>query len=144
VWWDAIAIGGLGLRPPRRRLAGSACCTHASLMTAGLRQDRRCLLLYSTGISLMHAGPNRAAFGTGIDHGARRRRPCSHAVAAHAAAQQQQLAQPSSLMSTLAMEGDESTALSFSGLRARNNAGDEVLFEGFRGKVVLVVNVARL
>jgi hypothetical protein len=56
----------------------------------------------------------------------------------------QQLAQPSSLMSTLAMEGDESTALSFSGLRARNNAGDEVLFEGFRGKVVLVVNVARL
>ena len=32
VWWDAIAIGGLGLRPPRRRLAGSACCTHASLL----------------------------------------------------------------------------------------------------------------
>ena len=29
---DAIAIGGLGLRPPRRRLAGSACCTHASLL----------------------------------------------------------------------------------------------------------------
>ncbi len=32
VWWDAIAIGGLGVRPPRRRLAGSACCTHASLL----------------------------------------------------------------------------------------------------------------
>ena len=32
VWWDAIAIGGLGLRPPRRPLAGSACCTHASLL----------------------------------------------------------------------------------------------------------------
>ena len=29
---DAIAIGGLGLRPPRRRLAGSACWTHASLL----------------------------------------------------------------------------------------------------------------
>jgi hypothetical protein len=29
---DAIAIGGLGLRPPRRRLAGSACCSHASLL----------------------------------------------------------------------------------------------------------------
>jgi len=29
---DAIAIGGLELRPPRRRLAGSACCTHASLL----------------------------------------------------------------------------------------------------------------
>ena len=29
---DAIAIGGLGLRPPRRRLTGSACCTHASLL----------------------------------------------------------------------------------------------------------------
>jgi hypothetical protein len=46
VWWDAIAIGGLGLRPPRRRLAGSACCTHASLH-AGLRQDRRCLPLHA-------------------------------------------------------------------------------------------------
>ena len=32
VWWDAITIGGLGLRPPRRRLAGSACWTHASLL----------------------------------------------------------------------------------------------------------------
>ena len=32
VWWDAIAIGGLGVRPPRRRLAGSACWTHASLL----------------------------------------------------------------------------------------------------------------
>ena len=32
VWWDAIAIGGLGLRPPRRRLTGSACCPHASLL----------------------------------------------------------------------------------------------------------------
>ena len=29
---DAIAIGGLELRLPRRRLAGSACCTHASLL----------------------------------------------------------------------------------------------------------------
>ena len=29
---DAIAIGGLGLRPPRCPLAGSACCTHASLL----------------------------------------------------------------------------------------------------------------
>ena len=29
---DAIAIGGLELRPPRRPLAGSACCTHASLL----------------------------------------------------------------------------------------------------------------
>ena len=29
---DAIAIGGLGLRPPRRPLAGSACCSHASLL----------------------------------------------------------------------------------------------------------------
>eukprot|EP01049_Picozoa_sp_SAG25_P004935 SAG25_NODE_323_length_9809_cov_4.314212_2_plen_88_part_00 len=29
---DAITIGGLGLRPPRRRLAGSACWTHASLL----------------------------------------------------------------------------------------------------------------
>ena len=30
---DAIAIAGLGLRPPpRRRLAGSACCSHASLL----------------------------------------------------------------------------------------------------------------
>ena len=32
VWWDAIAIGGLGVRPPRRRLAGSAYCSHASLL----------------------------------------------------------------------------------------------------------------
>ena len=32
VWWDAITIGGLGLRPPRRRLAGSAYWTHASLL----------------------------------------------------------------------------------------------------------------
>ena len=29
---DAIAIGELGLRPPRCPLAGSACCTHASLL----------------------------------------------------------------------------------------------------------------
>ena len=29
---DAIAIGGLVLRPPRRRLARSACGTHASLL----------------------------------------------------------------------------------------------------------------
>ena len=29
---DAIAIGGLGLQPPRCPLAGSAYCTHASLL----------------------------------------------------------------------------------------------------------------
>ena len=33
---------------------------------------------------------------------------------------------------------------SFTELRARNNAGEEVSFERFRGKVVLAVNVARL
>ena len=32
----------------------------------------------------------------------------------------------------------------FTELRARNNAGDEVSFDAFAGKVVLVVNVARL
>jgi glutathione peroxidase-family protein len=33
---------------------------------------------------------------------------------------------------------------SFTELRTRNNAGEEVSFEAFAGKVVLVVNVARL
>ena len=35
-------------------------------------------------------------------------------------------------------------AMSFSELRTRNNAGEEVSFEAFAGKVVLAVNVARL
>ena len=33
---------------------------------------------------------------------------------------------------------------SFTDLRARNNAGDEISFDVFADKVVLVVNVARL
>lgn len=37
-----------------------------------------------------------------------------------------------------------STMSAFTELRARNNAGDEVSFDAFAGKVVLVVNVARL
>ena len=32
----------------------------------------------------------------------------------------------------------------FTELHARNNAGEEVSFDAFAGKVVLVVNVARL
>jgi hypothetical protein len=35
-------------------------------------------------------------------------------------------------------------AMSFTELRTRNNAGEEVSFEAFAGKVVLAVNVARL
>ena len=35
-------------------------------------------------------------------------------------------------------------AMSFAELRTRNNAGEEVSFEAFAGKVVLAVNVARL
>ena len=34
--------------------------------------------------------------------------------------------------------------MSFTDLRARNNAGEEVAFSDFAGQVVLVVNVARL
>ena len=34
-------------------------------------------------------------------------------------------------------------ASSFTALRARNNAGEEVDFSTFEGRVVLVVNVAR-
>jgi hypothetical protein len=88
VWWDAIAIGGLGLRPPRRRLAGSACCTHASLH-AGLRQDRRCLPLHAMlgGISLMHAaaGSNQGGSQPGTrdrPHGAPAARSMQQAAAA--------------------------------------------------------------
>ena len=32
----------------------------------------------------------------------------------------------------------------FTDLRARNNAGEEIPFDSFKDKVVLVVNVARL
>ena len=35
-------------------------------------------------------------------------------------------------------------ARAFTELRARSNAGEEVSFDAFAGKVVLVVNVARL
>ena len=35
-------------------------------------------------------------------------------------------------------------ARAFTELRARNNAGEEVSFDTFAGKLVLVVNVARL
>jgi glutathione peroxidase-family protein len=34
--------------------------------------------------------------------------------------------------------------MSFTELRARNNAGEEISFEQFSGKVILIVNVARL
>jgi glutathione peroxidase-family protein len=34
--------------------------------------------------------------------------------------------------------------MSFAELRTRNNAGEEVSFEAFAGKVMLAVNVARL
>ena len=36
------------------------------------------------------------------------------------------------------------TFSAFTELRARNNAGEEVSFDTFAGKLVLVVNVARL
>jgi hypothetical protein len=83
---DAIAIGGLGVRPPRRRGwldLPAVRCTHASLH-AGLRQDRRCLLQYYWDFSdacrrtkeVLSSHHDQAAR---IDHGARawrrRRRP---------------------------------------------------------------------
>ena len=43
------------------------------------------------------------------------------------------------------MDGGASTATTtFSALRARTNAGEEVAFDTLAGKVVLIVNVARL
>ena len=35
-------------------------------------------------------------------------------------------------------------ATTFGALRARTNAGEEIAFDAFAGKVVLIVNVARL
>ena len=44
----------------------------------------------------------------------------------------------------LAHRRNRAAGMSFAELRTRNNAGEEVSFEAFAGKVVLAVNVARL